>query len=383
VARNPTAMKIHGGAIAIIRSAMPITGHPVSIPCSHGIIPLTAIMVANPDTAIANLRAGIICRRKRGIIQAVAIMAINRKAGTTRTRAAIIRSRKREIIQTAAITAINRKAGTTRTCEGITLRSRISIIHVVTILARHKVIMARNRATTISSPAIKQTHKKSATGKRPSKLKRHTGGRPSREAAALLGERILDVATELFLRSGYGATRIEIIARDARVSKRTLYQRFPDKAVLFTNVVHRIVKRLRPPNEESFFEGDDLEDILRRLARFILDATLTPDALALHRIIIAEATRFPELAIVVSQGSAGAEAVRRIGALFERETSAGRLFVRNPPFVAAQFLYMVVSVPQRRALGMGKPMSAAERAEWVKNTVDLLLNGCRSHPLIA
>jgi TetR/AcrR family transcriptional repressor of mexJK operon len=107
---------------------------------------------------------------------------------------------------------------------------------------------------------------------------------------------------------------------------------------------------------------------------------LTPNALALHRIIIAEATRFPELAIVVSQGSAGAEAIRRVGSLLERETSAGRLFVRNASFVAAQFLYMVVSMPQRRALGMGKPMNAAERTEWVMNTVDLLLNGCRLPP---
>ena len=174
--------------------------------------------------------------------------------------------------------------------------------------------MARNRATTIPSPAIRQSSKKSATGKRQSKPKGHTGGRPSREAAIRLGERILDVATELFLRDGYGTTSIEMIARDARVSKRTLYQRFPDKAALFTNVVHRIVERLRPPNEESLFEGDDLEKILRRLAVLILNATLSPNALALHRIIIAEATRFPELAMVVSQGSAGAEAVRRIGA---------------------------------------------------------------------
>src|SRR5947208_875980 len=55
------------------------------------------------------------------------------------------------------------------------------------------------------------------------------GGRPSREQAARLGERILDVATHLFLSHGYGATSIEAVARRARVSKRTFYHRFPDK----------------------------------------------------------------------------------------------------------------------------------------------------------
>ena len=72
------------------------------------------------------------------------------------------------------------------------------------------------------------------------------GGRPSRAAAALLGEHILDVASELFLDQGYGATSIEAVAQYARISKRTFYHRFPDKASLFGAVVRRIIEELRP-----------------------------------------------------------------------------------------------------------------------------------------
>ena len=67
------------------------------------------------------------------------------------------------------------------------------------------------------------------------------GGRPSREASERLGELILDAATELFLGHGFGATSIEAVAQRVRVSKRTLYHRFPDKEALFAAVVHRIV----------------------------------------------------------------------------------------------------------------------------------------------
>ena len=95
------------------------------------------------------------------------------------------------------------------------------------------------------------------------------GGRPSREAAALLGERILDVATELFLAEGYGATSIEAVAQRARISKRTFYHRFPDKAALFGAVVHRIIDGLRPPADTPLYEGGSLEEVLRRLARLI------------------------------------------------------------------------------------------------------------------
>src|SRR5271157_5680242 len=86
------------------------------------------------------------------------------------------------------------------------------------------------------------------------------GGRPSREEAALLGERILDVATELFLAEGYGATSIEAVAQRARISKRTFYHRFSDKAALFGAVVQRIIQGVRPPPEVPLFEGSGLRE---------------------------------------------------------------------------------------------------------------------------
>src|SRR5215831_11028175 len=73
------------------------------------------------------------------------------------------------------------------------------------------------------------------------------GGRPSLAQAEKLGERILDVATQLFLSHGYGATSIDAVARRAGVSKRTFYHRYADKPALFSAVVHRVIERLRPP----------------------------------------------------------------------------------------------------------------------------------------
>src|SRR5579859_2837038 len=112
------------------------------------------------------------------------------------------------------------------------------------------------------------------------------GGRPSKVEAEQLGDRILDVATELFLAEGYGATSIESVARRAGIAKRTFYARFTDKAALFAAVVHRIVERLRPPADVPLFEGDDCEAVLRRLARLMLRAALMPEALALSRLIV-------------------------------------------------------------------------------------------------
>src|SRR5260370_30343017 len=59
------------------------------------------------------------------------------------------------------------------------------------------------------------------------------GGRPSRLESAQLSDRILDVATALFLGHGFGTTSIEAVARRAGISKRTFYHRFRGKEVLF------------------------------------------------------------------------------------------------------------------------------------------------------
>ena len=202
-------------------------------------------------------------------------------------------------------------------------------------------------------------------------------GRPSRAAAEQLGEKILDVATALFLSDGYGVTSIEAIARRAGISKRTFYSRFRDKAALFGAVVHRVVERLRPGNDADLFEGGTSEEILTRLARYVLNAALTPQALALHRLILAEATRFPELAAVVSEQGGSREAIARIAVLLEREARADQRTPENALFAAAQFLQMVVAQPQRLAHGLGTPMTPPELETWVHGTVTLFLNGWR------
>jgi TetR/AcrR family transcriptional regulator, mexJK operon transcriptional repressor len=203
------------------------------------------------------------------------------------------------------------------------------------------------------------------------------GGRPTRADALLLRQRILKVATELFLAEGYGSTSIEAVAARAGVSKRTLYHRFDDKAALFEAVVHDIIERIRPPAGVPLVEGTNLREVLRRLAGMILRAALAPQALALHRLIMSESARFPELAQAIHGDSSTREATTLIGGILARELRESKISAESRAFAAEQFIFMVVTVPQRRAMGYGVPMSAAELDLWADRTVGLFLNGCR------
>jgi hypothetical protein len=142
-------------------------------------------------------------------------------------------------------------------------------------------------------------------------------------------------------------------------------------------VVHYIIEQLRPPPNVPIVEGATLHEILRRLARFILNAALSPRAIALHRLVTAESARFPKLVRAVASESTTQEAKSLISSLLQRELRDPRFGAEARAFAAEQFLAMVVNQPQRRALGVGAPMTAAELDAWADNVVMLFLNGCR------
>jgi AcrR family transcriptional regulator len=191
-----------------------------------------------------------------------------------------------------------------------------------------------------------------------------------------LRDRILEAATELFLMEGYASTSIEAVATRAGISKKTFYHRFDDKAALFAAVVHRIIEQIRPPPEVPLLQGVRLDEILRRLAGIILRAALSPQAIALHRLVVAESVRFPNLVQAVHQDPASQEAIALIGDLLARELPRARLTIELRRFAAAQFLHMVATVPQRRRMGQGSPMTPKELQTWARDTVNLFLNGC-------
>jgi TetR/AcrR family transcriptional regulator, mexJK operon transcriptional repressor len=203
------------------------------------------------------------------------------------------------------------------------------------------------------------------------------GGRPTASAAAELGERILEVATQRFLSDGFGATSIEAVAAQCRISKRTFYHRFRDKPDLFRAVLRRLIANWARPFEARLETAMALEEVLGAAARQMLKAALSPEALRLYRLLIAEAPRFPELQRIIAESSAAANG--RLAEIFRREAQRGTLAL-DPAYAAEQFVNLVIAGPRRRALGMGPAMNPAELDEWARRAVALFLDGARQAP---
>jgi TetR/AcrR family transcriptional regulator, mexJK operon transcriptional repressor len=179
---------------------------------------------------------------------------------------------------------------------------------------------------------------------------------------------VVDAATELFLRDGYGITSLEAVAAAAGVSKRTLYARFSGKAALLQVVVARLVRNWLPAFDAEIEHGGSLRDTLLGSARVMIATALTPQALGLYRLVIAEIGRFPELALVMREAGAGAGTDR----LARVMAAAG---IADPIWAAEQFIALLLSVPQRRGLGLGPPLDVTAQEAWATRAVDLFLDG--------
>lgn len=123
-------------------------------------------------------------------------------------------------------------------------------------------------------------------------------GRPSLEAAGQLEEALLVAALKVFIDAGFQAASMEAIAREAGVTKRTLYRRARNKGDLFVDVVDRLAQQAGMPQLSCIAPGP-LEQRLTSASVILLEWLLEPKSLALYRLVVAEAAQHPGLARTV------------------------------------------------------------------------------------
>lgn len=108
-------------------------------------------------------------------------------------------------------------------------------------------------------------------------------------------DHILDCATGLFMARGFHATSMEDIARAARMSKLTLYRRFPDKDSLFQAVIERKCNAYLPSDMQARYHGLSPPEIIHAFAQAFFQLIMSEDALRMYRMMAAEAGQNPKL----------------------------------------------------------------------------------------
>ncbi|HEY2541357.1 MAG TPA: TetR/AcrR family transcriptional regulator [Stellaceae bacterium] len=162
-------------------------------------------------------------------------------------------------------------------------------------------------------------------------------------------ESILAAAKRMFLERGFGAVSMDAIAREAGVSKATVYAHFSGKEELFGAVIGRECERYFAEFSAGELDPRQVHASLTTLGRRFLELLLSPDAIALHRLIVGEVSRFPELGEVFWR--AGPERNHaQIEAFLTAAAAAGSLDIANPRLAAEQFTGLVRGETQLRYL---------------------------------
>jgi AcrR family transcriptional regulator len=171
----------------------------------------------------------------------------------------------------------------------------------------------------------------------------------SRREARRLSRReaILNVAAESFLEHGYAGTTMSAIAAALGGSKGTLWSYFPSKEVLFAAVIDRVTEAFRAQLSPILNSHDGTRTALRRFCLEFLRKLTSPEGIALHRLVVGEAGRFPEVGRIFYER--GPRQTQRLLAGFLAEAMArGELRAEDPLSAARQLtgLFMVGSHQQ-------------------------------------
>lgn len=197
--------------------------------------------------------------------------------------------------------------------------------------------------------------------------------RPKRRA-------IVEAAAKLFMRDGYGAVSMDAVARESSVSKATLYAHFTGKDRLFATIVAERCAGLQAECEaDPDWQAQDLRTALTSMGRRWLGFLMSPATIAIYRVVVAEAQRFPELPVAFYDS--GPRPIKEwLTAWIAAQAQAGRLAAPDPLVAAEQFVALLrTGVFFRATLGVGAEPGEAERRMVVDQAVGTFLRAFAPH----
>lgn len=181
---------------------------------------------------------------------------------------------------------------------------------------------------------------------------------------------VVDAATREFLEQGYHRASVDRLAAAVRMSKATVYRHFGTKENLLRYVVQRDIFQIQQSVIDPVPAADDPDEALTALARQALNLHLTPDNIAMHRLLTEEAGLIPDLAQAFHDVR-----VRRLATALERVLAEASL--PRAGYRSARTFYALATFALRFVTSATLP-DAAQRDTHSSEAALLFLHGlCR------
>lgn len=185
-------------------------------------------------------------------------------------------------------------------------------------------------------------------------------------------EAILQAAISEFRAHGFAGTSMDRVAAVAEVSKRTVYNHFPSKEVLFDETLVQLFQTAAASQERAYRSDLPLRAQLTELIEAKVATLADASMLELSRVAIAQALHAPERAraIMARLGEREEGVTRWIRAAL----ADGKLTPCDPAFAAMLLQGQVKAVAFWPQVAMGAaPLDQAAQAQLVEAAVSMFL----------
>lgn len=152
---------------------------------------------------------------------------------------------------------------------------------------------------------------------------------------------ILDAAEELFHSTGVEHTSMDQLALEAKVSKRTVYNHFATKDLLFQAILQRMFDKLSQGNLVRFDASIPIAQQLRKIAEDEVEMLSSDAFLRVAKIAILQVMQRPELAQLMNNSAMGCK--RYLESFLTEACAVNVLEIADIPFASKQFVYQLKS----------------------------------------
>ncbi len=183
---------------------------------------------------------------------------------------------------------------------------------------------------------------------------------------------ILEAAGDLFLTHGPGGTSMDAVAREANVSKQTVYSHFGDKESLFAACIQNKVSSYRVTDLPDLADCD-LHQALVEIGGRFMDLLMDPHVVDMFRVVIGSSASHPQIGALFYEN--GPErTINALAKLLDHHVLRGTIDADDTYEAAVIFIDMLAAHFQRRALlGVGKRPEKSAQREHIEHTVQRFL----------
>jgi TetR/AcrR family transcriptional regulator, mexJK operon transcriptional repressor len=198
---------------------------------------------------------------------------------------------------------------------------------------------------------------------------------PSKRLAARR-EAFLAAARQVFEKKGFAEATLDDVVALSGGSRQTLYALFGGKQGLFEAITSDTVETIFQGLAPEQLAPRATDEVLKEVGTRYLAIVTSPSCLSLHRLVIAEAPRIPE--VVQRFWKLGPGRSRAfLAEFFDRQIERGLLRMPDSLAGAEYFLEMLSGTVRLQCLiGLRQPPTPQEIEKIVQGAVAQFLNGC-------